>query len=37
MIKLEHINKFYKLGNLRFQALKDVNLTIKKGFIHIAV
>ncbi len=31
MIKLEHINKFYKLGNLRFQALKDVNLTIKKG------
>lgn len=31
MIKLEHINKFYKLGSLRFQALKDVNLTIKKG------
>lgn len=31
MITLENINKFYKVGNGRFHALKDINLTINDG------
>lgn len=31
MIKLEKLNKFYKIGNGKFHALKDIDLTIEKG------
>ena len=31
MIELRHINKTYSNGKISFQALKDVNLTIKQG------
>ena len=31
MIKLSNINKFYNLGEERFQALKNVNLQVAKG------
>ena len=31
MIRIENINKFYKLGKGRFHALKDVSLEIGDG------
>jgi len=31
IIKVENLNKFYKIGAEKFQALKDVNLSFEKG------
>lgn len=31
MIKIEHLMKSYKTGDVRFQVLKDVNLTVNQG------
>jgi putative ABC transport system ATP-binding protein len=31
VIKLEHIGMIYKTGNINYEALKDINLTIYKG------
>ena len=31
MIKIEHLMKSYKTGDVRFQVLKDVNLTVSQG------
>lgn len=31
MIKLENLNKYYKVGKGKFHALKNINLTVEKG------
>lgn len=31
IVKLEHVNKFYDIGDIKIKALHDINLEIKKG------